>query len=79
MGTNTSAGEQTTQDKLEGRRNLYEEKLEPMKYCWSHGHKVIYSHTIKKRTNRKEGQQEKSVKTNMMGVSVAHVGWKPSE
>ena len=59
----------TIKEKSESRRNKYESNLYPRRYCWSHGHKVIRSHTIRTCTNSKEGNQESAMKNNAMGGS----------
>ena len=39
--------------------------LDPKGYCWSHGQKVIHSHTRNNFTTRRKGNKEEATKTKI--------------
>ena len=55
---NMGQATQTFEEKEKIRRKKYVSKLYPNVYLWSHGNKVVYSHTSNTFKNMREGNQE---------------------
>ena len=54
----------------------YNMKFDPNGYCWSHGYKVIPTHTSATCTDKKAGHKDAATRANPMGGSQKNKEWK---
>ena len=62
------------------RTKAYNERFDPMGYCWSHGYKVTHDHNSCNCTAKKPGHKDNATRANTMGGSQLNKNWKhPSQ